>query len=124
MEEGLGKGSDGLVCGFWVGRGAVGFCRESAAAADLDVRVDGPLEMGFLAGTFRGFGLVDKAAIVFWYFSSAAFLFSMLTVHSISVHSGSCTQGILVLSRSLNILASVFLSAISFSFSRRRSCRS
>lgn len=124
MDRGFGNEMDDLVSGFWVGRGAAGFWRERAAAADLDVRVDGPLETGFLAWRFCGFGLVDKAAMLFWYFSSAARLFSMLTEHSISVHSGSCIQGMLVLSRSLRSLASVFLSAISFSFNRRRSCRS
>ena len=99
---------------------------ERTAAADLDISVDGPFDnAGFLTmGWVCGLGVADRAARVFWYFSSAARRFSMLAVHSISIHSGSCTQGSVVLSQFLSRVASAIFSASSCSFRRFCSCRS
>ncbi len=108
------------------GSRTIGFGRESAAAADLDVNVESGAfdESVVLATAFCGFfGLVNRAAIVFWYLSSAALLFPILVVHSFSIHSGSCIQGILVLSKSRRRRASAFLSAISASLRRLFSSR-
>lgn len=61
-EEVLGNGRDVFGGGLGAVIPVVGFGRDRATAADLDVTVDGPLETGFFLGDLCG---VDKAAMVF-----------------------------------------------------------
>lgn len=68
--------------GFDAGR-AVRLGWERTAAADFEVMVAGPLlRIGLLETAFDCSVTADRAAMVFWYFPSAVFLFSMLAVHS------------------------------------------
>lgn len=66
MDEGLEEGSEGFPVGFWTGTATVGLGCDSAAAADFEFIVEGPLEgtAFFIGGSF-GFGLVESSAMVF-----------------------------------------------------------
>lgn len=66
MDEGFEKGRGFLLAGFWASTAAVGLGSDSAAAADLELIVEAPLDWtGFLVGGSFGFGLAESSAMVF-----------------------------------------------------------
>jgi len=84
------------------------FERERAEAAVLEVRVEGPSEVGAVWEVGLEIGLGSREAMVLSYFSCASSFASVLAVHSFPGHSGSWKQGIGPLSTSRRSAASTF----------------